>query len=227
MLCLMICLVLTPTYASTSIIVGPDIIHKQQDKVLTLNQINKLYSSSFGEVILVEEDFMGYGDQPGTYNLLYGCNDERKNVEVKVVQTLGNVIAVTDLNTIHVFKNVTLSKQEILDVLVRTNFIVISSTTEVTILTDTYKDNSNTPGMYVIEFKLATTSGFESVYSTNIKVSAEELLTPDVTFDTPDSSFSSVIKLHSDEITLTIIGFVVAFMFYLRYKNKKSYRGAK
>jgi hypothetical protein len=174
-------------------ITGPDTIYKEKDRVLTMTQILALYSSDGGDVIAVEDNYTGLGDVPGIYPITLGIDGElsEKEVSVSVRSTIGNVIAVTeteDAFTIHMHKNHTLTANQIVDVLVNIQLIVVTSGTEITIMTNTYSDNADAPGIYSFEFHLATTAGTEEMHTIALKVNDTEQLLPDIVVEEPTST---------------------------------------
>lgn len=206
--------------ASTITIDGPSIIHKQTDRVLPLSQIITLFSSNDGQIEVMSENYVGNGDQPGVYDIQLSDGVNIKNVQVKVIQTLGNVIAVTDNNVIHVYKNVKLSKQEIIDILVRTGHIVMTSTTQVTTLFDTYSENSLSPGTYRYEFNLSSTDGSESNQFCIIKVSEDDEISPELLIEESSNSIFANI-LNSHEVKYFVIISVLGIIILIRRHNKK------
>ena len=172
-------------HAAEGDIVGPDVIYKESNRILTLSTILPLYSSSLGDVTIKQDAYTGFGDKPGLYSILLGVagQTQEKNITVSVRNTIGNVIAVTktdDLYTIVLHKNYVLTQNDIVNVLVNVQMITYTSTTEIFILTDTYTANRESPGLYAFEFHLANAAGYEEVYLVNIQVNNSEKLLPDI-----------------------------------------------
>lgn len=209
--------------ASTEMIIGPDIIYKQKDKFLTLSQILDLYSSADGEVYAISDSYTGYGDIPGIYDIVLGVSGTttQETITISVRNTIGNVIAVTDTNgsiAINVYKNVTLTHQQIIDILVNIQHITITSTTQTQIITNSYTENANAPGNYVYEFRLMTTSGYEMLYDVTIKVSNSDELLPDSIYMPPESTENNVNLV--GVIIATLFGiFVISIYISLRKKR--------
>lgn len=166
--------------ASEEVIEGPTIIHKQYDKILTLSQILSLYTSELGDVQVLSDNYVGHGDVPGIYTITLGVSSYQKDISIKVMQTLGDVIAVTDDDVIYVYKDKTLTNNEIISTFINAKQLLIGSNTSVSIITNQYAANPNTPGIYLFEFKLTSTNGSEQTYTTYIKVSPENQLVADV-----------------------------------------------
>lgn len=208
-------------------IIGPDVIYKQYDKVLTMSTIKALYQAP-GEIEVTYDEYTGYGNIPALYDVTLTSGELTKDIVISVRQTLGNVIAVTYQDseyTIHVYKNVLLEFEDIKDILVRINYITVTSTTNLFTLTNTYTENASAPGNYTFEFMLATTSGYEEIHEINIRVTNSEELTPDITIQ-PDINANVLAIVFDGE---TIIGLVVLIILigFIVYKLKHRKRGGK
>jgi hypothetical protein len=219
------------TYAAEGDIIGPDVIYKQHDKVLTMSTIKALYSSS--EAITVTQDeYTGYGNIPGLYDVTLTAGEQTKDIVISVRQTLGNVIAVTLQNeeyTIHVYKNVTLSPQDIIDVLVRINYITVTSTTHISSLTNTYTENASAPGNYIFEFRIATTSGYEDIYQVRLRVTNTEELTPEIVIQPPIRANIFVMVFTFENVLIFLmlcVSFYIAYKYFSK-KKKTQNRGKK
>lgn len=215
-------------YAAEPEIIGPDIIYKQSDMILTMSQIKSLYSSSYGAIVVTEDDYTGNGDVPGIYEYTIGVEGQEfiKVAAVSVRLTIGNVIAVTEqdmIYSIHVYKSTILSPQDIIDVLVRIQLIVVNSTTHVTLLTNTYTENASAPGTYNFEFRLATTSGLESTHEVFIRVTNSEELTPEeILVPEHSTDIADIVEL----VLLAILAVIVFAIAIYRVKKSKK-RGKK
>jgi hypothetical protein len=215
------------SYASTDEITGPEVIFKQYDKVLTLSHILPLYTSELGSINVLNDTFTGYGDKTGIYTITLGVENTQiqKVIAINVRQLIGDVIAVTktnDLYTIHLHKDKILTPNDIIDVLVRVQYITVLSTTEISILTNTYTENSSSSGSYSFEFHLASTSGYENTYLITLNVKNTEQLIPDILVESPQilnnilSIFAYII------IAVSVIG-VIAFANNKATKKKRGF----
>jgi hypothetical protein len=208
-------------------IVGPDVIYKPTDKVLTLSGIKALYSTQEeGDIEVIEDNYTGFGDKPGIYTIVLGVGAFEKEIQVSV-RNIGNVVAVTrvvDDYTIHMFKNQSLTVNGIIDVLQNIQLITVTSTTEITILTNTYTDNMDAPGTYVFEFHLANTAGFEQTYEVNIKVSNSEKLLPDIVVNDRSTEFWNNLWLFFQPVA--VIGLIGMFLLVI-LKVKKRVKGRR
>jgi hypothetical protein len=216
-------LVSIPTYAVEGDIVGPDVIYKEADRVLTLSTILPLYSSTLGDVTVLSDTYTGYGDRPGIYTLQLGVEGfpNTKTVDISVRSTIGNVIAVTqtlDEYTIILHKNFLLTQNDIIDILVNVQMISFTSTTEIFILTDTYSDNKEAPGTYLFEFHLANSAGFEEVYVVNLQVNNSEKLLPDIV----ESTVSLNAVLESILYVVLSLALLVGILYIIRNLSRKA-----
>lgn len=178
------------TYAVGEEITGPDVVFKQADKILTITNILDLYSSELGDIEVTSDAYTGHGDVPGNYAVTLGVAETEvtKEISVNVRQTIGPVIAVTvtaGAYEIILHKNTTLTANQIIDVLINVQYIVVTSSTQITVLTNTYTANASAPGNYTFEFYLATTSGVEETYLVTLQVNDTETLNPDIVLDEP------------------------------------------
>jgi len=190
----------TQVNASSTDIIGPDVIHKQYNHILTIGNILSLYNSDLGQVQVMEDNYTGYGNIIGTKTITLfstdGITQATKIIEIVVVNELGNVTAVSDYKNIHLKNTQILTPSEIVYVLERTGYIDITSTTQMMILTNTYTENSSQQGQYLFEFRLVNSAGVDQVYSSIISVSVDaNLFVPDITFEAPPSAFSQVWNL--------------------------------
>jgi uncharacterized membrane protein (DUF485 family) len=217
-------------HAESPDIVGPDVIYKDKDRILTQSIILDLYSSDLGDLEFTDDQYTGYGDVPGIYSMTLGVIDgvAEKEIEINVRQTIGSVIAVTKTGsdyTIHMHKNNVLTSNDIITVLENVQMITVTSTTEISILTNTYEDNSTAPGIYTFEFHLATTSGIEETYEIGIKVNTTEQLLPDMVIEDDSIDWAGLIKtLGSGALVVMAIVATATYVWKKNKKGKKVYR---
>jgi len=213
--------------ASSTDIIGADVIHKQSNQILTMTDILGMYSSSLGAVIMIEDNYTGYGNILGSYDIMLYATDGvtavTKTATVIVVANLGNVQAVTDYKNIHVRTDQNLTSSEIVYVLQNTGYVDITATTQMAIIEDTYHGNEETPGAYTFEFRLVNSAGLDMIYSSQIIVSDDGIdFVPDYTFEAPpgllDIIWAGFVKTVRDWwLVFAIIG---GFIWFLRYKKK-------
>jgi len=212
------------TYASSTVIVGPDVIHKQYNHILTITDILSLYRSDLGAVTLSEDNYTGYGNILGVHTLqLYASNGtvaDAHEVSINVISELGNVQAVTDYKDIHLRINQILSPSDIVYVLEKTGYLQISASTQMMILSDTYTENSEIPGEYLFEFRMINSAGIDMTYLSKIYVSEDDnLFVPGIIFEAPPTVVSTVWKYIEPWLYLAAIGFGIYL--YLNYKKNR------
>ena len=210
------------TYASSTVIVGPDVIHKQYNHILTITDILSLYRSDLGGVSLSEDGYTGYGNILGVHTLqLYASNGtvaDAHEVNIYVVSELGNVQAVTDYKDIHLRIDQILSPSEIVYVLENTGYLQITASTQMMILSDTYTENSDTPGEYLFEFRMINSAGLDMTYLSKIYVSQDDnLFVPGIIFEAPPSFFSKAWRFIEPFVYLAVIIFLGYK--YMKYKK--------
>lgn len=213
--------------ASSTDIIGPDVIHKQSNHILTISNITALYSSTLGQIQVLEDNYTGYGNIVGTHTITLsatsGTTTKTKTVDVVVIQELGNVTAVTDFKDIYVKNTQILTPSEIVYVLEKTGYIEITATTQMMILTNTYTDSSDTEGQYLFEFRLINSAGIDEVYSSLINVSNDQnLFVPDITFEAPPSILSNAWNVITSLFYLAVfVGIGIAVYKVLHKPRKK------
>jgi hypothetical protein len=216
--------------ASSDEIVGPTTIYKQSDKILTLNNILSLYSSFYGTVLALDDNFTGSGNIVGSYDITLGIADTEyeKAITVIVKENLGNVIAVADKNILYVHKNVIISPTDILDVLVNTAFIEITASTQVTVLANEYSGNEANPDTYIFQFRIENTAGFEQEYTCHIIVENSEYLDPSIILVPEPTGFSKLwlwlkehVNIPWDSIFFGIASISLFLIVVKMYKKKR------
>ncbi len=182
------------THASNEI-VGPSIIHKQANHILTISNILHLYSSSYGNVVVQSDEFTGYGNVLGEHHIVLkvidGEQEYLKDVTVMVIEELGNVKAVTDQKDLHVRTEQVLTPQDIVMILQNTGYVTITATTQMMIINDTYTENADVEGQYLFEFRLINSAGDDQMYTSIINVSdSDGFFVPDIILDKPTTGLT-------------------------------------
>lgn len=215
------------TYASSTGIIGPDVIHKEANKILTTSDILSMYQSSLGGITIQQDGYTGYGNILGSYYIMLYASDgtlaETKEIEVRVISTLGDVQAVSDLKNIHVTTEQSLSPSEIVYVLEKTGYVEITATTQMVILNNAYTGYEETPGTYLFEFRLVNAAGLDQIYLSQIIVKdAADDFVPDVIFEGPPNVVSSVLR---GGWILLQYAIAIVFAYYIIKFIKKHKRG--
>lgn len=212
--------------ASSTGIIGPEVIHKERDAILTISDILSFYHSTVGLIQVEIDNFTGYGNIIGEHQIsLFATNGEdtaSKLVNINVIPSLGNVLAVTDYKNIFVHTNQVLTPSEIVGVLENTGYIEITSTTQMMLLANTYTENAETPGQYFFEFRLVNSAGVNAIYSSTITVLNEENpFIPDIIFEAPPSAFDEVWNFIKDALVIGLLIFVTYHGFKIYKKSRK------
>jgi hypothetical protein len=213
--------------ASGTGIIGPDVIHKEQNKILTIIDILSLYSSSTGTVQIQTDNYTGYGNVLGTHSLSLmatnGTITVTKDIQIIVVPLLGNVKAVTDEKNILLLESQVLTPSNIVSVLSNTGYITITATTQMMLLTNTYTDNASEPGQYFFEFRLVNSAGVDMVYSSIITVIDDvNPFIPDITFEAPKTGVQIFLEtiLNLLIAAAAIYGVVMIFKFVMKQRKQ-------
>lgn len=210
--------------ASSTGIIGPSVIHKEQNKILTIADILDLYASDLGVIQVADDQYTGYGNVLGSHWIQLFSTDSTthstKDVEIIVIPSLGNVLAVTDYKNIFVRSNQILTPSQIVQILENTGHLEITSTTQMMMLTNSYSENAEVPGVYYFEFRLVNAAGVNTIYSSTITVSEEDdPFIPDIVFEAPPSIFARAWRGLEPFIYLGAVGFgIYAF---IKHKNKR------
>lgn len=217
------------TYAISTEIVGPDVITKQANSILTITDILSLYRSEIGSIILSEDNYTGYGNILGLHTIsLYASNGEiaaTKHIEIYVVSELGNVQCVTDYKDIHLKTTQILTPAAIVYVLQNTGYIEITSSTQMMILSNTYTENSDVAGQYLFEFRLVNSAGLDQTYSSQIFISdSNNLFVSDIVFVPEPSIIVSAFDFILDVIIFVVLVVLVVWgVKKFKKKRKKAY----
>lgn len=195
---------------------GPELIQKEQFKVLTIADIIALYSSNIGAVTVQEDSFTGKGSTLGVHEIdLIASNGEEqvlRTIQVEVLPTIGhNVRAVTDRINIHVSKADILLPVNIIQIHSRTGVFNLHSSSQFELLTDNYTENAETPGSYLLEYRIMDATGMDKTVSCRITVHASERITGPVFIFEREPGFFD--KLGGYLNTIVVIGAVMLFGF--------------
>lgn len=186
--------------SDTASIFGPDLIQKEQHSVLTLSDILNLYSSNVGGVSAITDNYTGNGSVLGIYSLeLYatsGINSATKEIQVEVLSTIGyKVRAVTDRANIHITKTTKLNPTDIVNIHNATGLFNLTSTSQMSILTDEYSDNFEELGKYLFEYRVMDASGFDKTITSYITVyDSDRLENPIIIVPEEKNTIFSILK---------------------------------
>jgi len=214
----------TASYAASSDISGPTIIHKEANQVFTIGDLLSMYEI---DVFIKTDGFTGYGNVPGEYTVVLTQGSKTKDVTVVVVEDWGNltesndVLYVTDYKDIYVSNDRMLSLYEIIYYIYdTTGYVVTEYQFRYEELLDEYHyveldDDGNIPeGSYELTFRLTYYSGEQSTYSTLIHVVQLQEL-PGIILEPPPTTID---KIMSAAPTILIVG---AIVYFLTHRKKK------
>ncbi len=202
---LFISVMLSPISHAATGIIGPTVIHKASDQILTVDTIMGLYQSDT-QLQTVTDEYTGFGNISGIYEIVLSNGDALKTVTVHVIDgwsygslSLDNptdIICVTDFKNVHVKSTRILTPTEIVQyILTSTGYVTIDAQTGMSVITDTYTNHTETPGMYQLEFRLVSTSGFDQSYTLNVYVTeGMDLWVGGYVFDAPPSAVESMMQ---------------------------------
>lgn len=210
--------------ASTDI-VGPSIIHKEQNQVFTIIDLLSLYEV---DVFVQTDGYTGYGNIPGEYTVVLNKGLLTKEVTVKVIEDWGNlqrsndVLFVTDQKDIYVSNERKLTQYEIIYYIYsKTGYVETGYSFRYEELINDYhaafESQNNIPsGSYEFTFRLTYYSGEQATYSTHINV-IELPEIPGIILEPPPSTIDRIMGFIPMAV---VIGIIV-----LIFKNRKQKRG--
>lgn len=213
--------------ASSAVIYGPSVIHKQVNSILTMSDIMALYQSELGPVTVSIDEYTGNGNVVSSYAMqLYasdGTSIATKDIVIYVVQTLGNVKAVTDYKNIHLTltqaQEMTLA--EIPKVVARTGYFNLRIGAQMAIISDTFTANKNKVGIYQFEYRIVDSTGYDETFLSNVYVyDSSSMIDPDIVYGNEPSSLDGIASFIKTLIMLFVIGAGGVFVFKLSKKNK-------
>lgn len=219
---LIFCLSTITTYASTSDISGPSVIHKEANQVFTISDLLSLYDR---DVFIYHDDYTGHGNVAGEYIITLYQGEHTKDVLIVVIdkwgslQTSTDVLFVTDYKDIYVANDRYLSLYEILyDIYGSTGYIDTSYKFRYQELTDTYHDNFNDDGVinsgaYELSFNLTFYNGNQASYYT--KIYTKEIIVSGVLIEAPPTIFDKGVAIFPYVIV------IAGVIYLLRHRKKK------
>lgn len=213
--------------ADSAVIYGPTVIHKQVNSILTMSDILALYQSDLGPVTVSIDEYTGNGNIVSIYALqLYasdGTSIGTKNIEVHVINNLGNVKAVSDYKNVHLTlsqaKEMTLA--EIPKVIARTGYFTLMPGAQMAIISDTFTASKQTPGIYNFEYRIVDSTGYDETFLSNIYVyDSNNMIEPDFVYGNKPNTMDSVTGFIKTAFFMLAVGVGVAFIYRIS-KSKK------
>lgn len=177
----------SPVYAVGDI-VGPDVIYKDMNEIISITDITSLYAAADATVYASEDNFTGFGHIVGDKHITLTATDGliEKSKEIIVKVTDDKIPDVTiDGITSNIFKLVgkssagytfvtlqdkTITLEIMRDTLINLDELTIVEPSSRNILLDTYTENKTTPGTYTFNFRILDATGVIKTFNTQIKV---------------------------------------------------------
>lgn len=170
------------------VISGPLTITKPASSILLLSEIkaqltaNDVVSGNLTSSIVVTQDnYTGKGHQPGNYTITFSVTDGAGNtathtITIQVKDNMPPIFYVKDGYFINVSQGITLTRQQIIDILILTGQLNQSGQGGMHVQTtlDEYSGNEQTPGIYAMSFFVTSPSGSESTHHVAINVMSGE-----------------------------------------------------
>lgn len=167
------------------VINGPTKIVKGTKEILTVSDIksqltatDNVDGSLTDKIEVVEDLYTGNGDKIGTYTIKFQVSDNSGNVTEKIVtiEVIDDIPPVffVDNYFITVNESVTLTMEDIIDLLVKTDQLTVDSKTTVMTVLNEYTGNERKVGMYAMTFRTMSVNGNESEHSVVINVVNDE-----------------------------------------------------
>ena len=224
---------------------GPTTLGKANTSVLLLSDIKAQLTANdavngnlTSSIIVISDNYTGNGHIVGSYAIQFSVSDGAGNIAyhtitVNVYDNLPPVFYVRDNFFIAVEASVSLTLQQIIDILQITGQITVGGTggVQVTTLLNEYSGNEQDAGIYAVSFRTVTPSGNESIYNVAIEVLTDSEDDP-IVIDEEQPWYEPVVEVYKVIITwvsghiletigisLFVIGLIVIVV---ESSNKKS-----
>lgn len=207
-------------------IIGPDTIHKEKNQIFTVIDLLKLYDQ---DVFIQEDSYTGNGNESGTYEIILTQGDEKKTVQIIVIDNWGNLEKSNDLLFVTDQKNIYLSSNRELTLYEMVYYVYANTGLVETAYNFRYEEIKNDyylaknengmipSGTYQHDFKLTYYSGEQMTLTTLIiVVDLPEI--PGVVLEPPPGVFDQIMGM----IPFILI---VGVPIYLLTNYKKRKRG--
>lgn len=220
------------------IINGPTTLTKPTTSIVTLAEIKAQLSATDAKegnltssITVVEDNYTGNGHRVGNYTITFRVADSKGNatthvVTMTVVDNIPPIWYIQDGVSIKIVPPATITRQQIVDILVATGQLNITSTMQVNFTHDNYTGNEMTPGVYMMTLAYQDTSGNEGVHTLSVTVLEDENEDP-ITVTPKPSFFDSIGAWIAQNVLVTTIfaGLLLIGVLFLVFKpKKKKYR---
>lgn len=220
---------------------GPTNLSKPKNQVLTESQIrgqlsayDEISGNRTANITLVTDNYTGKGALVGSYTLVYAVadaagNQKQHTVTVTVIDDIASWWFMKDGYFISVPNTVSLTRQQIIDILVNTNQLQVGATTYISFLLDEYTGHEDDPGIYAISIKSTSVSGTEMIKNLAIQVTSGTNTGGDIVLNTPPTHLEEFGIYYLIGFGVLVFGLFVSIIAfkpkkYYRYKNK-GFRG--
>lgn len=211
---------------------GPTIITKPATQVLTVNEIKSQLTATdakegtkTAQITVFEDNYTGRGNKVGNYTITFQVADSKGNrsthvVTVSVQDNIPPVWYIQDGVSFKIVPPATLTRQQIIDLLVATNQLSVNSTTQINFLVDEYTGNETTPGVYTVSLGYADTAGNEGVHTVAITVLEDENTNP-IVVGPKETLQDQITKFFTSTTGYVTLGLVALGLVVVVMKNKK------
>jgi hypothetical protein len=170
------------------VIEGSTKITKTYDEVLTIDTIKQYLTATdnidgdiTSNIILENDNYTGNGNKLGNYDITFSVTDNAGNkathiVTIQVIDDLPPLFYV-DEYFINVQEGINLTQNDIINLLIKTNQLTITSTTTIKVVDNEYLNNENQPGIYAYSLLVEDVTGKAQTFDLKIKVLADEAKT--------------------------------------------------
>lgn len=224
---------------------GPSTLTKSNSETLTLSEITSQLAANdvvdgnlTSSIQVVSDGYTGNANLVGSYDIEYKVTDSSGNtayhtVTIQVSDDIPPVFYVRDGYFISVSSVVTLSTQDIIDILTATGQISVdgSGGIEFMMLTNEYTGNETEPGIYAMSMRAVKLNGEESVH--NVAIEVVEDAEDDVIVTEEPTDLEVFWEEHQDTIILVgaSVGIVllvsIASVIVFKASKKKTRRSKK
>lgn len=180
---------------------GPSTITKNNNANLSVSEIKAQLTATDAkegnktpQIVVKQDNFTGNGHKVGSYTIVFEVADSKGNksthtVTVNVSDKLGAVWYIQDGVSIKLVPPATLTRQQMIDLLIATGQINITSQTSFNFVYDEYTGNEKTPGVYAMSLMLRDTAGNENVHSFALVVLEADESDDTIIVDDPNTNF--------------------------------------
>lgn len=205
------------------IINGPTTINKPSTSILTVNDIKSQLTATdekegnvTSSITVIEDNYTGNGTKVGSYTITFRAIDSKGNAATRVVTVLVQdnlppVWYIQDGVSLKLVPPATLTRQQIVDLLVATNQLNITSTMQVNFTHDTYTGNESEPGVYMMTLAYSDASGNEGTHTLSLTVLSDSDDDP-ITVNPKPGVINSITNWIQENPTTSIIFAVVGLL---------------